>query len=78
MFFQDADFNLLVHKVIISQTSPNWRNYADKIAMRADSFLAQLPDDEFHTGMTELRAYAEHADPREPVTEEVDFFVFQR
>ena len=48
------------------------------MALRADSFVARLPDDVFEQGMTVLRAYAEHEDPGEPVTEEVDFFVFQR
>ena len=28
--------------------------------------------------MAVLRAHAEHEDPGEPVTEDVDFFIFQR
>ncbi len=76
--FEGAGFDTVAHKVITYRMSPNWRSFADKLATRADSFLARLPDDDFHTGMTLLRAHAEHADPGEPVTEEVDFFVFQR
>ncbi len=76
--FEDAGFDTVAQKAITCQISSNWRSFADKLAMRADSFLARLPDDDFHTGMTALRAYAEDADPGEPVTEEVDFFVFQR
>ncbi len=76
--FEGAGFDTVAHKAITYQMSPNWRSFADKMAMRADSFLARLPDDDFHTGMTVLRAHAEHADPGEPVTEEVDFFVFRR
>ena len=47
------------------------------MSLRADSFVARLPIDDFETGMTVLRAYAEHEESGEPVTEEVDFFVFQ-
>ena len=76
--FEGAGFDTISHKAFTHQISPNWRSFADKMAMRADSFLARLPDDDFHAGMTLLRAHVEHADPRETVTEEVDFFVFQR
>jgi ubiquinone/menaquinone biosynthesis C-methylase UbiE len=76
--FEDAGFDTVARKAITHQMSPNWRSFADKMAMRADSFLARLPDDDFHTGMAGLRAHAEDADPGEPVTVDVDFFVFQR
>ncbi len=76
--FEGAGFDTIAHKAFTYQISPNWRSFADRMAMRADSFLARLPDDDFHAGMTLLRAHVEHADPGETVTEEVDFFVFQR
>ena len=76
--FEGAGFDAVAHEVVTDQILPNWRGFADKMATRADSILARLPDDDFHSGITLLRAYAEHADPGEPVTEEVDFFVFQR
>ncbi len=75
---EGAGFDTVAHKVVTQQLSHNWRSFADKIAMRADSFLARLSDDDFHTGMTVLRAHAEDADPGEPVTVDVDFFVFRR
>ena len=58
--------------------SPDWSRFAEKMAKRADSFLTQLPDDDFRAGMTELRTFAEQANPRDPVTVDVDFFVFLR
>ncbi len=76
--FEGVGFDNVAHKVITQQMAPNWRSFADKMAMRADSFLARLPDDDFRSGMTVLRAHAEDADPGEPVTDDVDFFVFQR
>jgi ubiquinone/menaquinone biosynthesis C-methylase UbiE len=76
--FVGAGFDPVAHQVITHQMSPHWRGFADKIAMRGDSILARLPDDDFRAGMTALRAYAEHADQGELVTEELDFFVFRR
>ena len=76
--FEDAGFFAVAHRVIAHQMSPDWRGFVDKLALRADSFLALLPDDDFRSGMAVLRTHAEHADPGEPVTEDVDFFVFQR
>ena len=76
--FEGAGFDTVAHQVITHQLSLDWSSFADKLALRADSFLALLPDDDFRAGMDELRAYAEHADPGEPVTEEMDLFVFQR
>ncbi|MCG8690230.1 MAG: class I SAM-dependent methyltransferase [Minwuiales bacterium] len=75
---EGAGFGTVTHKPVTHQMSPNWRTFAEKMALRADSFVARLPDDVFEKGMTGLRAYAEHEDSGEPVTEEVDFFVFQR
>ena len=75
---EDAGFKTVTHKAVTHQMAPDWRSFADKMALRADSFVARLPDDDFETGMTVLRAYAEHEAPGEPVTEDVDFFVFQR
>ncbi len=76
--FEGAGFDPVTHRVITHQMSPHWRDFADKMALRGDSILARLPDDDFRAGMTALRAHAEHADQREPVTEELDFFVFRR
>jgi hypothetical protein len=45
--------------------------------LRADSFLARLPDEEFAAGMAKLRAHAAQS-ATEDVTEMIDFFVFER
>ncbi len=74
--FEGAGFDTISHKAITHQIS--LAAVAERAQTRADSFLTRLPDDDFHAGMTLLRAHVEHADPRETVTEEVDFFVFQR
>src|SRR5229473_1249405 len=51
--------------------------YAEKIAFRADSILAQLGDQEFAEGLAALREHAAIALPNEPVIELIDFFVFR-
>ena len=76
--FEGAGFDTVAHRVIAHQMSPDWRSFADKMAMRTDSFLALLPDDDFRAGMDKLRAHAEQANPGQPVTVDVDLFVFQR
>jgi ubiquinone/menaquinone biosynthesis C-methylase UbiE len=76
--FEGAGFDAVAHRAISHQMSPDWSSFANKIAIRSDSFLTRLPDDDFRAGMDALRTYAGHADPGEPVTIDVDFFVFQR
>jgi len=76
--FEGAGFVSVGHEGVTHQVSTTWRGFADRIAKRAYSILARLPDHDFQTGLAALRAHAEQADLEEPVTEEVDFFVFRR
>ena len=75
--FQDAGFRLRAHELVDSVTAQNWREYAQKLAYRADSILTQLSDDEFSRGMEQLNEHAEKADATVPVIETVDFFAFE-
>jgi len=61
----------------MSEVAANWNVYADKIAYRADSILAQLTDSEFEQGLRNLRRYAVLQPPSRPVIEPVDFFIFR-
>jgi hypothetical protein len=76
--FEAAGFETTVHEIVVQQVAPNWSVCAEKVAHRADSILARLPDADFRAGMTALRAHAEQAAPNEPVTENIDLFVFRR
>jgi hypothetical protein len=40
--------------------------------------LVRIPDADFEAGMAALRAFAATRSPQEPVTEVIDFFVFER
>jgi hypothetical protein len=55
----------------------DWQEFADKLALRAGSFLARPPDEEFAAGMTRLCAHAAQNVP-EAITDMVDCFVFER
>lgn len=76
--FRDAGFQRVHHEVVSSEVAGSWGSYAEKLAHRAYSTLAQLTDEEFSTGLEALRDYSRTVPPDEPVTEPVDFFVFHR
>ncbi len=76
--FEEAGLQTIAHEIVPHQMSTDWVSFADKMSLRADSFLARIPDDEFDAGITTMREYAQNATPDQPVVEDVDFFVFQR
>jgi ubiquinone/menaquinone biosynthesis C-methylase UbiE len=75
--FASAGFQLACHKLIRSEVAASWGAYANKLAFRADSILAQLSDQEFEAGLAALRGYAATAPLDDPVIELIDFFVFR-
>jgi len=74
--FAAAGFTLSAHQVVTQIVAPDWLGFVEKSALRADSFLARLPDADFHEGMAGLRTHGAEIDPNNAVTEEVDWFVF--
>jgi ubiquinone/menaquinone biosynthesis C-methylase UbiE len=77
-WFEGAGFDMRAHDLITQRVAAHWQEFSDKIALRADSVLARIPDADFRAGMKKLRAYAATRLPQEPVTEVIDFFVFER
>jgi ubiquinone/menaquinone biosynthesis C-methylase UbiE len=75
--FEAAGLRSCAHQPVQQAVAASWQELADKLALRADSFLARLPDAEFEAGIAAMRAYAE-ARPPEEIMERVDFFVFER
>jgi ubiquinone/menaquinone biosynthesis C-methylase UbiE len=74
--FEDTGLRLLASEVVATQSTGSWGDFADKIALRADSFIVRLPMSEFESGMTALRAHAARDDGSDPVVQEVNVFVF--
>ena len=77
VLFEAAGLRSRVHQGVTHTLATDWQQFTDKLALRADSFLARLSDQEFATGMAKLRAHAAQSAP-EHITEVVDFFVFER
>ena len=73
-----ADFTLRHHEIVKEAIAPDWSSFVRKSALRADSFLARLPDMEFDQGMAALRAHGSSINPNEAVIEEIDWFVFAK
>jgi hypothetical protein len=59
-------------------TAPDWPSFLEKSAVRADSFLARLTDEDFEQGMAALRTVGDSINQTDPVTEEIDWLVFRR
>jgi ubiquinone/menaquinone biosynthesis C-methylase UbiE len=52
--------------------------YADRIAQRALSTLRLIPDEEFEAGLAALRRHCGAMDTDQPVSEDLDIFLFRR
>ena len=74
--FEGAGLRLLAYQLVLQPIASNWQELADKLALRADSFLARLPDAEFEAGIGALREHAAREGAGEAITEHVHFFVF--
>jgi ubiquinone/menaquinone biosynthesis C-methylase UbiE len=75
--FEAAGLKCRTHQLVTQTLASDWQQFADKLAVRADSFLARLPDEAFAAGMAKLRAHAAQS-PAQRITEPIDFFVFER
>lgn len=76
--FEQAGLRLRAYELIPHTLAASWKELADKLALRADSFLARLPDAEFEEGLQRLRAHAAQKGPGEEIVEDIHFFVFER
>jgi len=75
--FVSAGFALVVHRVVTQVVAADWPSFVAKSALRADSFLARLADEDFERGMAALRSAGDRVDINDRVTEEIDWFVFR-
>jgi hypothetical protein len=71
-----SGFTPVVHRVVTQVTAPNWPSFVEKSALRADSFLARLSNDDFQHGMAALRNPGDTINQNDAVAEEIDWFVF--
>ena len=73
-----SGFTPVVHQVVTQVTAPNWPSIVEKSALRPNSFLARLSDDEFQQGLATLRNPGNAIKRDDAVTEEIYWFVFTR
>ncbi len=75
--FEPLGFKVVADEAVWHEIAPSWGAFAEKIALRADSFVAQLPDTEFEAGVAALRARAQEAPGDEPVGLKVDLIIYE-
>jgi ubiquinone/menaquinone biosynthesis C-methylase UbiE len=74
--FGSAGFRTAIAGEIVQQAAASWPEYATRIAAGADSVLASLNQEQFHTGLRRLHDYAiKHAST--PVIETIDYVAFR-
>jgi SAM-dependent methyltransferase len=76
--FVAAGFAQVVYRLVTQVVAPDWPSFVEKSALRADSFLARLDDENFDRGMAALRSPGAAIGLNDVVTEEIDWFVFRR
>ena len=54
----------------------SWQEVADKLALRADSFIVRLPEAEIAAGLAAMRAYVAPKDAHDELTDHLHFFAF--
>jgi hypothetical protein len=75
--FSAANFSPTLQCTVTQVIAPDWSRFAEKSALRADSFLARLSDQDFEQGMEALRSPGDAINQDNAVTEEIDWFVFR-
>lgn len=70
--FEKASFKILYSGNVTQQIASDYQEYANKIALRADSILVTLGDDEFQAGVRAIRSTT----ARGPIVEPIDFVAF--
>lgn len=75
--FASAGLDLFDREIVPHVVAADWQKLADKMALRADSFVAQLPDEEYDAGLAALRDLAAKGEGS-PSTLQVDRIIYQR
>ena len=75
--FASAGLDLHHREIVPHVVAADWQTLAEKMALRADSFVAQLPDDEYQAGLQALSKLATTADSR-PSVLQVDQIIYRR
>jgi ubiquinone/menaquinone biosynthesis C-methylase UbiE len=72
--FKATSFEIVFCGDVVQQIASDYREYAEKLALRADSILVSLEDEEFEAGIAAIRAEKANG----PIMEPIDFVVFEK
>ena len=75
--FERAGLRLCAYQLVSQPLAANWQEFADKLALRADSFIVRLPMNEFEAGMAAVRAHAARSGANDAIVDHLSFFVFE-
>jgi ubiquinone/menaquinone biosynthesis C-methylase UbiE len=76
--FSEGGFEHVASEVVDQETSPSFRDYYERVRLRAISTLELIGDDEFEQGIERMRRVAEAETESVPVIEQIDLVVFRR
>jgi ubiquinone/menaquinone biosynthesis C-methylase UbiE len=74
--FESASFKTAAVEVVTQEIAADYSEYADKLALKADSILASLNDTDFDAGMNAIRSAAADRG-HQAITEPIDLLVFE-
>lgn len=75
--FESAHLRLDAYKLVGYRLAETWQELADKLALRADSFLVRLPETEFAAGLAAMRVHGASSGPQDEITDHLHFFAFE-
>ncbi|MFQ5937904.1 MAG: methyltransferase domain-containing protein, partial [Acidiferrobacterales bacterium] len=74
---ESSEFDLIIHRIVNQQHAESLAEYLPRIRQRSLSDLVRIHDAEFYAGLMEM-AGAAREDLSQPVTEDIDLFVFRK
>ena len=75
-FFAEMGFKLKAHTVVNQLFAKNHRDYFEKISLREISTLRAISDDEFNSGLMDLKDHCLGLKTKEAIFEYIDLFTF--
>jgi ubiquinone/menaquinone biosynthesis C-methylase UbiE len=74
--FEGTGLRLEGYERVSYRLAASWQEVADKLALRADSFIVRLSESEFAAGLDAMRTYAAPKGAPEELTDHLHFFAF--
>ena len=74
--FEGAGLQLDAYRLVPHRVAESWQELADKLALRADSFVVRLPEAEIAAGLDAMRAYGTPPGSHEEIIDHLHFFAF--